>query len=1178
MEVQVFGHLRVTSADGDVELGGSKQRLVLLALILANGAVVSSDRLIEFVWGDHPPAKPNVTLRSYISHLRRGLEPERSAGDRAQVLITRSPGYAIDVRRIDVDLHRFVEATHRALSLPAETAPAAVLEAASQAFSHWPDNGATPLATATQTLHDFPEDVSLLTELHLALAIRHYRAAIDAGRSNEALPSLEAVSNEHPSSEELVAIHMLALYRSGRSGDALARFHRARQVLVDSYGLDPSPLLTDLEQQILANDTALLGPPLSEQLVPLSTPSDDGIEPPAGRAAALDVLLGCLPGPNRQETGAAVIGPAGIGKSTLLDAIADLAVRNGVVVVWGRCADTESSATLRPWQAVLRDLFERSDEETRRSVFAPQAADLCRIMPELASIFDIDESKVPEGGDIGDAIVRTLHRWSSKQSLLICIEDMHWSDPGSIVVLNQLLVANDPAAPSVIATWRDTDIAAEAVHTRAARTRLLADAGRAVGTCRIALEGLAEGDIIEVFRSIRHTEPDRELIRQLAEHTGGNPLFVTELIRGGIDDGMAPTDTITEVVLRRLDPLPNNAADILAAAALCHPSIDEPMLAELTGFTEEQLGDCCEAALAARLIEESPEHIGNYRFSHDLLAEALAGTLRQRRRSELHARIGHLLEKRSAPAADIAHHHLLGISAGSSLKAARFAHLAGIDAFELADYEGALRFFDAALDALDRGPDAAVMRIDVTIDRSQVLKFLSEHVESQQTSMRAFDLASKSGEVDLMIVSGLVYVGLARIDRSRRSAEWLGYWSPADESVDILERALERMDETHRWRPVLLLALSNQLFAPHHDQARAEDLARTGLELVRQQGDTAMLSESLVSIPTSHTRILPREERKALLEEGITLAKATAQPKVELRGRKALVGVALDERDLAEARRQVRQALTTATSVDDPFSAMLADSMRISLDLLAGNFPQARDRVMESFTTYARFGDAVMDMFGMQYFTLARSAGEFGPIIDAISDKLTGYDGPAYGAPLAATLARSGDLSGARNVIDRFTIIDMTWGGEGVLQFMTPAFFSDAVADLALTQPDLIEMIPPLLAALEPANDRLLSLVGGADYPSAIAYYIGRLHTAAGDVDEAATMLGLATEHLTAIEARPALLWTELATAENHAAAGDGSAAEASLDGTTQLASELAMEWAVAWAEPRIRHRLDASR
>jgi tetratricopeptide (TPR) repeat protein len=807
-------------------------------------------------------------------------------------------------------------------------------------------------------------------------------------------------------------------------------------------------------------------------------------------------------------------------------------------------------------------------------VFAPQAADLCRIVPELGPVFDVDESKGPEGGDIADAIVRTLQRWAATRPLLICIEDMHWSDPESIVVLNQLLATNDPAAPSVIATWRDTDVAAEAVHARAARTRLLADAGRAAGTCRVTLEGLAEDDIVDVFRSIRHAEPDRELIRQLAEHTGGNPLFVTELIRGGLDDGMAPTDTIKDVVLRRLDLLPANAADILAAAALCHPAIDEPMLAELTGFTEDQLGDCCEAALAARLIEESPQHIGNYRFSHDLLAETLAGTLRKRRRSELHARIGGLLEKRSAPAADIAHHHLLGIAAGSSLEAARFAHLAGIEASELADYEAALRFFDGALDALDHGPDAPARRIDITIDRAQVLKSLSRHVESQQASMRAFELASEAGDVDLMIVAGLVYVGRARIDRTQQSAEWLGYWSPADESVDILERALEPMGDDHRWRPVVVLALSNQLFAPHHDQARAEDLARTGLELVRRQGDPATLSESLVAIAHSHTRSLPREERKAMLREGVELARATGQPHVELRGRKALVGVALDERNLAEAKRQVGRALVTGTDVDDPFAMMLADSMRISLDLLGGDFPQARSRILESFTTYAKFGDAAMDMFGMQYFALARAAGEFGPIIDAISDKLTGYDGPAYGAPLAATLARSGDLARARAVIDRFTIIDMTWGGEGVLQFMTPAFFSDAVADLAPTQPDVIGMIPPLLAALEPASDRLVSLVGGADYPSAVPYYIGRLHTAAGDVDNAAEMLGRATEHLRAIEARPALLLTTLAVAENHAAAGDGSAAEATIDYARPRGAELGMEWVVTWAEARIQHRL----
>ncbi len=262
-------------------------------------------------------------------------------------------------------------------------------------------------------------------------------------------------------------------------------------------------------------------------------------------------------------------------------------------------------------------------------------------------------------------------------------------------------------------------------------------------------------------------------------------------------------------------------------------------------------------------------------------------------------------------------------------------------------------------------------------------------------------------------------------------------------------------------------------------------------------------------------------------------------------------------------------------SVDDPFVAIQAASLEISLELLAGNFDVARDRVSQGFRTYAKFGDAVMDTFGMQYFTLAKAAGDFESIIGAIRNRLTGYDGPAYAAPLAALLARSGDLTGARAVIDRFTVTDITWGGEGVLQYMTPAYFSDAVADLTLTQPDLRHMIPPLIESLEPAIDRMVTLVGGTDYPSIGGLHVGRLLTAAGDTDEASQVLTAALEHLRSIEARPAMLWTTLAIAENAAAAGDRTTAAEAMATATGLARALDMQWAVTWENDRIQRLLN---
>lgn len=1190
VEVRIFDHFRVESEGGDIELGGSKQKAVLLALVMANGAVVSSDRLIDLVWGDSPPKKPNVTLRSYISHLRRVLEPGRGPGDRAQLLITRAPGYAIDPARMTVDAHEFATCAHHAFNLPADTPSAQVLEATTTALSHWPEQGAMSPDTATRALGDHPHEITRLTELHLSLSVRHYRAALADGRAGEALPLLELARVAHPSSEELLALQMTALFQVGRSTDALALFQTARSVLLDDYGLDPSPILTELEQRILNNDASLLEvdrensrrPAAPEQAPSTATLSTAHLSAaaPTGRANALQQLLVALPGPNRTEPGGAIIGPAGIGKSTLLHAVADIATEHSMLTVWGRCADTASSATLRPWKSVLRDLYERTETADVESVFGPQATDLSLILPELASVFEIGDTSGIKGADISDAIARTLQRWAGDRHLLICLEDLHWADPESLLVVHHLLeviaFATADSSISVMVTWRDTDVAAEAAQSRAPRTRYLADIGRDVGSARVSLEGLVEEDIIEVFRSLRDTEPEIETIQRLTDHTGGNPLFVTELVRSGNERGFESTDTIRDVVLRRLDPLPSAALDVLSAAALCHPSIDESMLPDLTNLASDDLSDCLETAMAARLIEESPSQIGRYRFSHDLLAETLAAELRQQRRIELHAKIGGLLEKASAPVAEIAHHYLLGASAGTTLGAARFAHEAALEANELTDFRGAFELIDEGLKALDLGPDAPVLRIEMLIDRAQVLKFLSEHIESQRSSMLAFDLAIEAGEIDLATVAGLVYVGLPRIDREARNADWLGYWSPPDESVIVLERCLAVMKDDHRWRTLVILGLSNQMFAPHHDVERADKLARDGLDMLRAEARPKNLAEALVQMASAHTRTFPHSERKAMLEEAAAIGVEINYPKVELRARKALIGIALDARDLDAARWQVDAALAVASRVDDPFVSMQAESMQISLDLLVGDHDLAGQRVGHGFSQYSQFGEAVMDTFGMQFFTLARAGGEFEAVINNIVDKLEGYDGPAYGAPLAAMQARSGDIEAAMTTLDRFTDIEKTWGGEGILQFMTPAFFADAIADVSIENPDVLRLAQPLIDALEPANDRMITLVGGADYPSIGGAYRGRLFTALGDTRQAAALLAGAADHLSAINARPSLLWVRIAMAENAAAAGDPAAVE-QLDALRDEAGELGMSWAIDWATPRLQQRLNTS-
>ncbi|WP_432839279.1 BTAD domain-containing putative transcriptional regulator [Dactylosporangium sp. CA-092794] len=234
------------------------------------GRVVSVQRLIDELWADEPPERAISSLQAYVSRLRRALEPGRTARDRSAVLVSRAPGYVLQVPAEAVDANRFAAAVERATAeLP--TDPAAALRTLDGALALWrgdplPELGESPLARAER---------SRLSELRLTATERHFDALLALGREAEVVYRSEGALAETPYRERLWAQLMLALYRSGRQADAMAAYARARAGLIDELGIEPGPALQQLAQDILRQAPHLASPP--------ATPP--GSAPPApGRA------------------------------------------------------------------------------------------------------------------------------------------------------------------------------------------------------------------------------------------------------------------------------------------------------------------------------------------------------------------------------------------------------------------------------------------------------------------------------------------------------------------------------------------------------------------------------------------------------------------------------------------------------------------------------------------------------------------------------------------------------------------------------------------------------------------------------------------------------------------------------------------------------------------------------
>lgn len=229
-------------AGGAVALKGPRHRAVLARLIVARRRVVPVARLVDDLWED-PPQDAIGTVRTFVAALRRALEPERPPRTPARLLITEGPGYALRAEPGTVDAWRFEQAVTDAADLP----PREALDRLEEALGRWRGPAYAEFTEETWAR----AERSRLGELRLHAVERRAQARLDLGRAADAVPDLDAHVAEHPWREDAWRLLALALYRTGRQGDALAVLRRARALLVEQLGVDPGPGLRRLEADIL---------------------------------------------------------------------------------------------------------------------------------------------------------------------------------------------------------------------------------------------------------------------------------------------------------------------------------------------------------------------------------------------------------------------------------------------------------------------------------------------------------------------------------------------------------------------------------------------------------------------------------------------------------------------------------------------------------------------------------------------------------------------------------------------------------------------------------------------------------------------------------------------------------------------------------------------------------------
>lgn len=953
VRISVLGPVRAWVGGELVDLAGPKQRSVLVRLVLAHGDVVSVDRLIEDLWAGEPPPKALAALQAYISHLRRVLEPGRERRAAARVIVSAAPGYCLRLPDEAVDVWSLETriAAAEQHSDPVERAP--LLE---DVVAAWTGD---PYVEVRDALWAAPE-VARLAELRLSVTEAHAAAQSALGQHGVVARVLEPHVRDHPDREAAACLLAVARYRSGHQAAALDVLRRTTAYLTEELGLEPGRALRDLERDILRHADHL--DPIALAPAPVSPPHDaPQASPTRGRAdelAAIDAAAAAA-----VRGGLRVVwigGEAGAGKTTVVDAAAARLRDAGWTVVAGRCPEVDGAPPGWAWTEVL---------ETFAATLPPRQAGA------LAPLLHNGRATA-EGSAfwIAHALAEVLGQAAERTPLLIVLDDLHRTDGLTLELLRLTADRLGSGRVLVIGTYRPSESGAELGQARAALANHTA--------AHLTLSGLDDAALTALAIDCGLPAVTRETLGLLRDRTGGNPLFVRELARlmvaEGVDaaHGRIPAG-VGDVVRRRLARLPPQTATALRQAAVLGREVDITLLGELARSDDDELLDALEPAVLAGLLDEPVP--GRIRFAHNLIRDTLYEDTSVLRRSRLHAAALDLLRPRGADAASLAYHAVAAATAATASEAAGFVMQAAREADAVGAPVEAARQWRAAVRMFEL---AGADRSAVLPARCGLIAALAQ----------AGDAIGSREELHHTMVA----VGTGGLERSERGIE-------TDDELAV--QALTASDSPLVWR-----VRDGDLI----DHAIVDPLRRV---LNREQAPQVRARLLL----TLFTELEGVEHDSALAAGQEALALARAVYAQDPSGNQRLLCAALNVRafsclgpDLAHERESVVAELLSVAEACDAIDYQAVAHWFAFLDAsgrsdLAGAAAHADQAVARAGTGQLGFLLGVLDVFGAQLAVLAGRTddGERGYI--GVSAKLAEY-GVANGAHIGIVGRLSANL------------------------------------------------------------------------------------------------------------------------------------------------------------------------
>ncbi len=814
-----------------------------------------------------------------------------------------------------------------------------------------------------------------------------------------------------------------ALHAAGNSGAALEAYESCRRTLRDQLGSFPAPETEALFRELLTEST-VPGPPLAGSLLL----QREG--PFVGREGTCDRIAERL----REVRGGRqrvmlVTGEPGIGKTRLAAEAASLARDAGMSVLYGR-ADDRMAIPHRVLLEALASHFAAVDPAEATRLLEPHARVLARLLPALR----IAHEPVPVGAGQVDrtqlaiAVEHALRVAAGESGALLVLDDLQWAGAGTLELIAEMIAGGRPVPLLVLALRRGSD------H----RTfwEGVADGPRAD---TVALGPLTVDDVARLAGG------KGDIAARVWRRSGGNPLFVSEMLRPAGSAVRPQAERLGELVRVRLATLPRAAQAVLETAAVAGLDFDPDLAVAATDLDEPAARDGLQAGLHEGLLVHSIERTGWLAFRHALVRDSLLASLPQTTRVRLHQRLGATLESRgtadAAGVVDLAYHFTAAAPLGAWDRAVRYAVPVARAAADAGAYDDAVDVCEQTLAVLrDAGDPAPGTRLDIETLLGEARHQLGD-AAGHALLRRVLDEAGDLGDAVRQADAALAFnPGGAASDEAFVDGRL----------VDVYERALGGLAAKQVRRRAELLGHLATGYAWGHSGTRGLETVDEALELIRDLHD----DPALVRVLTTKRRLLSGlsqvDEQERVEDEMLELADEVDDPGHLVRtllwrfttrmsqGRGDELAGLLDRAEEEPAARvgryrhtlaYHRAALTLLHGDPDEAEAMVEAAARLGLEdgvdgsIVGGIRAIQMVSVRQEQGRLAEFRDEIRASLGQEHHLGARASAAFvdaelghtrdaGPHLDAFFANWTAGPTMAVGVGLAVWAAAAVASSG----------------------------------------------------------------------------------------------------------------------------------------------------------------------